>query len=315
MKDKELQKYMAGVLAMELHIYTLNGTINELTHQYNTLGRRSRIAVPQQKKAETSFFDCFIFSGVACGILVGLIDLFYEWSRCQNIFEGILSIIVAMFYAVGGLFVGGIVIGLISYTILRRKAQQKLDAEYQSNVKKYDADVKRQNDRIANEQAKQTALAREINALKTRRTQAQNTLSKAYAFNILAPEYRNIYAVSSMHGYLAKGRTHCLQFNEQTGDQGAYNLFENERRLDRVIMNTEEILERLDYVMQYQQDLATGLQDASRRIDTLCGNVNAQLGRITGSVSNIAQNQSIIAYNTECARKELEFMNWMHILR
>lgn len=313
MKDKDLQKYMAGVMAMELHIYTLNGAINELTRQHNNLGWRKNIAVPQKKKAETSFFDCFIFSGIACGILAGLIDLIYEWSHAQNLWYAIAGIIAALFYAVGGLFVGGIVIGLIAYAILRKKEQQKLDAEYESSIQKYDADVNRQNNRIANEQAKQNALAREINALKTRRTQAQNALRKAYSFNILAPEYRNVYAVSSIHGYLAKGRTHCLQFNEQTGDQGAYNLFENERRLDRVIMNTEEILERLDYVMQYQQDLATGLQDASQRINTLCGNVSTQLNRITGSVSNIAQNQSIIAYNTECARKELEFMNWMNI--
>lgn len=313
MKDKELQKYMAGIMAIELHIYTLTGAINELTSRYNSLGIRNNLIVPQQKKPETSYFDCFIFSGVASGIIAGLIDLFYEWSRSQNIFEAIISIIAAMFYAVGGLFVGGILFGTISYAILRNNEKQKLDAEFQSRVKQYDMDVKRQNNRIANERAKQAALAREINAMKTRLAQARKALAKAYSYNILATEYRNIYAVSSIYGYLAKGRTHCLQFNEQTGDQGAYNLYESERRLDRIITNTEEILERLDYVMQYQQDLAIGLQNASQKIESLCGNVNTQLNRITGSVANIEQCQSVIAYNSECAKRELEFMNWMNI--
>ena len=112
-----------------------------------------------------------------------------------------------------------------------------------------------------------------------------------------------------------KGRTHCLQFNENTGDQGAYNIYESERRLDQIITNTEEILVRFDQVILYQQDLAIGLRDAMGKVDALCGNVNTQLKRIQGSVSNIERSQGVIAYNSECAARELEFMNWMAVWR
>lgn len=314
MKDTDLKKYLAGVLAIELHIYTLNGVIEELTRRHNSLGKHNKLNVPLKKKPSISFFDCFINSGLVSGFVVGLIALFIEVGKAQNILDAVAAIIAALINAVGGLVIGGIIFGPIAYVIRRHKEEQRLEAEFQSRIQKYDAEVKKENTRLANERAKRTALAREINTLKTRLSQAKNTLLDAYSYNILSPEYQNIYAVSSIHGYLAKGRTHCLQFNEQTGDQGAYNLYESERRLDRIITNTEEILERLDYVMQYQQDLAIGLNDASKRIESLCSNVNTQLKKISGSVANIAQNQSVIAYNTECAARELEFMNWMNIL-
>lgn len=313
MKEKELQTYLAGVFSIELNIYTLTRTIDELTKRHNSLARRNKLQVPVRRKPETSLFECVIVAGIASGVVVGLIALIIEWGRAQGFFYYIASVIAALIYAVGGMAVGGVVFGLIAWLIRRRREEARLEEDFQKWVRKYDAEVKKQNERIANEKTKQAVLAREIDALKASLSQSRKALAKAYAYNVLDADYRNIYAVSSFHGYLVKGRTHCLQFNEQTGDQGAYNIYEQERRLDRIITNTEEILVRLDYVMEYQQDLAVGLREASHKIESLCGNVNAQLRKVTGSVANIERCQNVIAYNSERAAKELEFMNWMAI--
>ena len=313
MKDKDLQKYLAGVFAIELNVFVLNKTISHLTRQHNSLARHNKLNIPIRGEPKTSLFNCFIGAGIPSGIIVGLIGLITEWNRANNLIDYIASLIAAVIYAVEGLVVGGLVVGFIVFLILRAVENKRLDEEFKERVERYDAEVKRQNARIAREKAQQKSLVNEISSLKSRLAQAKDSLACAYSYDILAPEYRNIYAVSSIHGYLAKGRTHCLEFNEETGDQGAYNIFENERRLDRIITNTEDIIDRFDQVVQYQQELAVGLQEATRKVDSLCANVNTQLNKINGSVSNMEQCQNVIAYNTECAARELEFMNWMNI--
>lgn len=312
MTTKDLQQYLAGVLSIELDIFVQTKTISELTHRYNSLARRKNLYPPQPGKPEISLIECMIVAGIICGIIVGIICLIYEWGNALNFFYYIAAVIVALFYAVGGLLAGGVVFGFLVWLILHTREKKKLDKKLQNDMDRYDAEVRRQNERVAREKAQQAVLAREIATLRNCLKTSKEHLAKVYAYGVLAPEYRNIYAVSSMHGYLMKGRTHCLQFNEQTGDQGAYNIYENECRLDRIITNTEEVLCRFDQVVRYQQDLAVGLQNASQRIDSLCSNVNTQLSRISSSVNGIERCQSVIAYNSECAARELAFLNWVN---
>lgn len=313
MKETDLKKYLAGVFSIELNIYTLTETIQALTKQYNALAIRKKISVPIRGEPEVSLFECMIAAGLPIGILVGIIDLIIEWNRANGFFYYIASVIAAMIYAAAGMVAGGILLGIVLWCIRRKHKEKQLEEEFQRKVQQYDAEVTKQNARMSNERAKQKVLAREITSLEDRLAQSKENLSRAYSYQILAPEYRNIYAVSSIYGYLLRGQTHSLQFNEETGDQGAYNIYETQRRLDRIITNTDEILVRLDHVMDCQRDLVLGLQEASRKIESLCGNVNAQLKRITGSVANIEQCTQIASYNSQRAADELAFLNWMAI--
>mgnify|MGYP007024707781 CR=1 FL=1 len=52
------------------------------------------------------------------------------------------------------------------------------------------------------------------------------------------PKYRNLVAVSQIYEYILSGR--CTELG---GYQGAYNLYEQETRMDIVIMRLDDIYE------------------------------------------------------------------------
>lgn len=314
MGSEKLQKYLAGVFSLELDLYTQGRLIDELKRNHGSLARSYKIAQPSRPAPTVSFFDCFIFSGVAFGFLVALIYLIYGWGRASNFFDYPVAVIIALIYGVIGLFVGGIVLGLIAFGIIYSKQKSEAEEQYQRAISAYDAKVKDQNTRITRERAQQKALAVEINSVVDCYQKTQQALKRAYSYGILDPDYRNIHAVSSMLGYLQKGLTHTLAFDRSTGDQGAYNIYENECRLDRIITNTEEIISRLDQVIHNQYELAMGLERSTQQVATLCGSMNRHLNRLSGSVSSIARNQEIIAYNTDCIARGVDFLSWCQLL-
>lgn len=314
MTEGNLLQYLDGVLRIELDLYVQRNSIETLTKQYRSLGIRSNIRVPQRGKPQTSLVNCMLGAGIVCGIIAGIKYLIDGWSIATGFFYYIAAIIAALICAVIGGLAGAVVLGTLFWCILRMREKRSLEKKFQADIAEYDAAVSKQNARLTRDNAKKRALEKEIAALRTCYNQSKNYLDKAYSCNIIDPEYRNIYAVSSFYGYIKKGRTHGLQFNQNTGDQGAYNIYENERRLDMIITNTDEILRNLDTVIQNQHELAVGLRNASRQINTLCGNVTAQLANISDSVASIERCQSAIAYYSECTARNMEFLSWVHMI-
>lgn len=314
MVRENLLRYLAGILSIELDLFVQKNAIEELTRHYNSLGVREKIHVPQRGKPQSSIMSCMIIAGIICAIVAGVIGLIHEWSRAEVFFYYIAAIIAALIYATGGLLVGAVVFGSMVWLILRIRESKKLEQKLQSDIAKYDLAVQKQNARVKQENAKKDALAKEIAVLRNCYAQSRNYLDTVYGYDVIDPEYRNIYAVSSFYGYLKKGRTHGLQFDQQSGDQGAYNIYENERRLDLIITNTDEILRRMDQVIHNQHELAVGLENPSRQVKTLCSNVTQQLNTISCSVGAIERCQSIIAYNSECNARNLTFLSWMHTI-
>ena len=199
---------------------------------------------------------------------------------------------------------------LVYYFYERARIRRK----WEYDMEKYELAVDKENDRLRMEERQKTALAAEIDSLQRQLSQTNRNLSKLYAYGVLDRDYRNLYAVAVIYSYFCKGRTHSLQFDPRTGDPGAYNLYESERRLNRIITNTEEILSRLDEIAQNQYDLAVSMQNATRQISTLCNKVTAQLNGISRSVAATERNTEIIAYNTACMEAETRFMAWMTAL-
>lgn len=314
MTSAELQKYLSGILETELSIYTQNQLIKKLTSEYNCLGRVSKLSAPKKKKTEASWFYCVWISGIVIGILSGIIGLIDSFNSADSFIYYFAAIIAGLIIAAIGAFVGGLGVGTIVWIVWFIKDKKRISSQYSDDINNHQKRVKNQELKLKNDQKKKPILAKEINDLKACRSRSESNLSKMYSYNILAPKYRNIYAVSSILGYLRAGRTYCLQFNQSTGDQGAYNIYETEIRLDRIITNTEEILYKLDQVIDYQKELAYGLQKANQKIDSLYSNVTNHLDRISSSVNSIEQSQSLIAYNTECTKNQLALLNWMNIV-
>ncbi len=305
---ESLKKYLHCLLETELNVYIQKELISNMTCTYNSLGKKRSIRKPKLENDDIPYLPIMVIVGIIGGIIVGLINSIPEASGgFWNFIGAILTFIVTaiVYFFITGIGIGG-VISLIIFFI--NKSQRH--AKYKDDMADYNDDLKKDENRVEREKKKACALLTEINAAKKRLSEAEANLKKMYSYNVLSYDYRNIYAVSSMYGYLEKGRTRCLGFDPLTGDQGAYNIYENECRLDLIITNTEEIIRKLDTVIDNQYYLANGLSRANNTISKLSSSVDQTIN----SLSNIERCQEVIAYNSAQSRKELEFLTWMTIL-
>lgn len=96
-------------------------------------------------------------------------------------------------------------------------------------------------------------------------TQYKTTRTQLYSLNIVHPKYRYLEACTMFYEYLSTGRTHSL--TAVPGDQGAYNIFEDE-------LYKKMIVDKLDQVLNNQKMLYQKLCEINRNVEILCDSVN-----------------------------------------
>ncbi len=313
LNSEDLKKYLKGVLDIELSLYLQKETLLRMTNTYNSLGKSTIFSEIKEEKSSVSIVEIMECTGFLIGGIVAII-VFIVCIVHEGLLGFFVGIIGALLYGILAFIAGGIIIGGIIGLILKSKDQARLTHDFNEEIIYRQVQIMNDEDRVKNEERKKAILLRDINSVKTQIRKTETSLVKAYRYNVLDPDYRNIYAVSSMYGYLVKGRTKCLQFNDATGDQGAYNIYENELRLNKIITNTQEILNKLDQVINAQYQLAYGLQQANRKIDALCHSISNHINKVETSLQNIEQCQQLIAYNTEQTRYEIAFLGWINLL-
>lgn len=311
----DLLKYMSSVFDTELNIYIQNQLLAKMNSTYLRLGNKKQLCKPKLKKADVSTSDCFVTAGTVCGIITAIIAFFIYKSRHHGFFSILNSLWTGLVFAVIGFFVFGSVCGIPISCIRRAKQQKLLNEKFEAETLKYKKAVEQEENRVARENAQKSRLSNEISLLSARLRGSGNNLRQMYDYDIIKPEYRNIYAVSSICGYLKNGRTHSLEFNEKTGDRGAYNIYEEERRLDKIITNTEEIINKLDQVIKNQYVLAEGLNRAREQIDMLSREVNSFAINTQQQLRNMENSQALIAYNQERMTAEAGILSWLAIMR
>lgn len=139
-------------------------------------------------------------------------------------------------------------------------------------------------------------------------------LKKAYSYDVVYPTYRNLIAISSFYDYLYSGRCDTLE-----GHEGAYNIYGNESRLDKIITRLDDIKYRLDSIRYNQHALYSAMEETRSLIGNLessLANATAQLSKISeessitnARLNNMACNVELMRFNTEEARKEIELRN------
>ena len=118
-----------------------------------------------------------------------------------------------------------------------------------------------------------------------------------YSLNLVFPKYHQLIAISSFIEYFESGRCEHLE-----GPYGAYNLFENEVRFGIIIGKLDDILKRLDTIIDNQFSLYSAIQQANQRLESLNRSLNdgfarqAQLTEYHGRA--IAAEQRALAFYT-----------------
>ena len=132
-----------------------------------------------------------------------------------------------------------------------------------------------------------------------------------YSCDIVFEKYRDIVSVATFYEYLSAGRCQGLE-----GSDGAYNLYENEIRMNLVVSQLSQVVATLEQIKNNQFVICSTLDEMDGKLSNISGSMDkalSSLSNIETGVSNINKTSEIIAYNTECTayyvKKNAELTN------
>jgi hypothetical protein len=127
--------------------------------------------------------------------------------------------------------------------------------------------------------------------------------NELYGYNVVFGKYRNLVAISSFYEYLMSGRCETLE-----GTNGAYNIYENESRMDSILTKLDEIETKLDDIKSTQFMVYSKLSSIELSLNTLnrsmskaisaLDSINANTASMSRYLENISNNTDVIAHNT-----------------
>jgi hypothetical protein len=131
-----------------------------------------------------------------------------------------------------------------------------------AEVRSYNQSVKTENE-VTN--AVQTVLQEQLSNLR-------DVLNKLYALNVIYPKYHNLIALTSFHEYFDSGR--CAELE---GANGAYNLFETEKRMDIIIYKMDLVLSALNQITNNQYKLYTEMVRINGNIERMNAGISQRI--------------------------------------
>ena len=127
--------------------------------------------------------------------------------------------------------------------------------------------------------------------------EVENALDRIYSCNIVFKKYRGLVPVAMFCEYIESGRCSDLE-----GHEGAYNIYENELRMDVIKDKLDLIANKLDDIRSNQYVLYESLIEANNVSSQICRQISQQ-SQIIAQAS--LENQSVQREQTRL----LEFNN------
>lgn len=205
-------------------------------------------------------------------------------------------------------FVIPIVVGIVKTT----KDKKRYSEKYKNELGTYNQNVANDKARVQKELAQKQYLQTQADTLAAMWRTSKEKLDKMYSYDILEEKYRNIVAVASIYEYLKHERTRSLQ--RVGSDEGAYNIFESEVRLNKIITNTDIIIQKLDVVIENQRELANTMRNAQNSINNLVTSTNNMSARIQSGMNRLNASVELSNYQQQQTNNELRYMNFMNTL-
>lgn len=187
---------------------------------------------------------------------------------------------------------------------------ERIEKEYNDAIQKYEAKVKshkqalaRRDRDLTNQQARVTYLQEAVNQCTQNIYNTRSLLDRYYNMGYLYPKYRRIVPVCAFCEYLEAGRCDSL-----TGPNGAYNIYENEVLMKRVIEKLDDVIARLDDINYNQQLIAQELCRGRSQISQILQSVDS-------SIRSVQQSSAITSYYARITAMNTEYLTWADLLR
>lgn len=293
----EIKQYLQDVAALECQANTQDRLISQINQQASSLGRRQFYQEPVLKTE-------YEFSPVAlpCSFLIAMLLFFYRVYRITLLPKGALRnvpVVIALFQIFYPVFLGFPLL-YFSYRALSKRRQKRHNMRvYKEELEKYNAFVKSDNLRVSQELAVMDDLKNQVYQVAQEKKRTLNALNQMYAIGIIHPKYRYLVAIASFYDYFDTGRCNTL-----VGPNGAYAIYEEELRFQRIESRLEVIISKLDEIINNQQYLGELMRDAN---DTL-HRIDQTNNRMMKSMNRISENAELTAYNSSCSARSLSVM-------
>lgn len=200
----------------------------------------------------------------------------------------------------------------------------ELKIENQSNelslLKKELKEKEKNNDTPSKALGEKHLLDSEIKTVEETLKELFKCRNELYSYNIVFEKYRNIVALSTFYEYLMAGRCETLD-----GVNGAYNIYENELRLNTIITKLDEIKENQFVIYNKLRDIDNSLstlnntmQKAVSSLDTISKNtsdMNVYLDNISKNTAVIAHNSAVTAYYSKVNAELTNALGFMVALK
>ena len=245
-------------------------------------GARTAVGISQSLKF---ILKCTVFSAAIPGFIVAILGDFLG-IRFSNSFE-VFSVLIP-----------GCLGLLISILVSISSAGSYSKKSY---IEEREAAIQANQEAEAYNQAQQAAKALAVAQAAGQVEQASgelaatlDTLHKFYAADIIFPKYRNFVAVSMFYEYLCSGRCSALE-----GHEGAYNIYEQEIRMNLILSKLDEVIAHLDRIEDNQYMLASAIREG-----------NAKADQIYRTLQNVESNTAASAYFSEVSAMNTTYMAW-----
>lgn len=322
MKENDLKEYITILADMEDNIYLQQTLIKNLKTHSMTLGNPRNIdkpAVPVQRVSHDR--NDIGYGGVITFLIIGCLLCF--WGIKLLISPSLLAFLPGIFLALAG---GALaLVGLVAIPNASKGKQQAQEnaSQFAAAMKNYEASINRYNQsllddkaRIEKEKNEKVFIESEIHATESRLAQSEERLQEMYSIGVVYPKYRNMVMINSICEYLKSGRCSTLE-----GPSGAYNILENEMRLDRIILQLDQVIVKLDQIKQNQYMLYSAIEQgnkiageiaqSTKDLSTKLDSIRVHEQDYSQELHNLQATSSITAYNLERINKELHYMNRM----
>lgn len=278
----ECLPYVQNVMNLELECYRQKRMVDNLRTQYIDAQRAAAQAIPEAPKdASMGGKDLLIGLGFWVCVPIVLGFLIGSFLGLRAIFTGI------------GLAVG-LVIGLLG--MLGNRSDKK---DYKKEAAQYRVDMERGQARKQAEEQKAAYFQNMLRESQDRLKETENVLAQYYDLGYIYPKYRGLVPISTIFEYLESGRCFTLE-----GPDGAYNLYEQELRMNLILGKLDDIIYRLDEISANQQSLAQAIQQGNSKIDRLCG-----------IVQRLEENTEVIQYYSSVTAANTDYLAWLESFR
>lgn len=298
MTTTDLKEYIKIVYEMEQSIFQQKALINKLEQKKKELPSRPYAPIKPEQPSGLRIIISLALMGFGLVWFFGC--LFSPYNGSQGFFIDLLARIVAACIGLGICYIGGMLID---------DGSDNNTPTYQQRYTNYQQELAAYNRSLPLYKQLETELP-----LSRKKLQQSEILLRSFyeSHDVIYPKYRNLIAVSSFYDYLMSGRCSELQ-----GHEGAYNIFEVEVRLNRIITQLDHVVARLNTIEQNQYMLYNAISASNATVDRLCSAVehsNRLSTANTAQLNQINRNTALAAHEAELTRKEIEYNSRMNQL-